>query len=262
MDKIDLHELLKKYPDIFNDKTMLRGLLKDIAPGNILDINLVIQAFEIGIQKQISRSSQVTNADVYRYIKIMEENFGTAEKYAYQAINMWCAAYNKKCPKIEFEDEKKYLSKVKEKDILKPYAKGTIYEDSNVSVIYQGWRNVVYSNTGKAKAFRFIFENRTDKRVRFHFINIEIDGYVNTERTTTYEIDKKKKGQQEFNFIYENKIPEGIDKFTSVEFRLAYQLLNENIDVPFPPHYEVVYEHESDEISIAMWNKGTLNRGS
>lgn len=37
---------------------------------------------------------------------------------------------------------------------------------------------------------------------------------------------------------------------------------NENIDVPFPPHYEVVYEHESDEISIAMWNKGTLNRGS
>lgn len=46
MDKIDLHELLKKYPDIFNDKTMLRGLLKDIAPGNILDINLVIQAFE------------------------------------------------------------------------------------------------------------------------------------------------------------------------------------------------------------------------
>lgn len=88
MDKIDLHELLKKYPDIFNDKTMLRGLLKDIAPGNILDINLVIQAFEIGIQKQISRSSQVTNADVYRYIKIMEENFGTAEKYAYQAINM------------------------------------------------------------------------------------------------------------------------------------------------------------------------------
>lgn len=252
MGKIDLHELLKRYPDIVNNKTKLRSLLKDMEPENVLEINLVVQAFEIGIHKQISRSEHVTNADVHKYIKMMEENFGTAQQYAYIAINMWCVAYNKKCPRMEFDNEKKNLCKAREKDILKPYAKGIIYEDSNVRVIYQGWKNVVYSNTGKAKVFRFVFENKTDKRLRIYFINIEIGGYVNTERTTTYELDKKKKGQQDFNFIYENKIPEGIDKYKSIECRLAYQLLNEDMDVPFPPHYEVVYEHVSDEISIVI----------
>ena len=247
MSNIDLKEIIKRYPDILNNKTKLSGMLKDIAPENVLEINLIIQSFEIGIQKQIAKNEHVTNADVHKYIKMMEENFGTAQQYAYQVINIWCIVYNKNCPRLEFSK-----TKVKRRDTVKPYEKGIIYEDSNVCVIYQGWKDVLYSNTGKTKVLKFIFENKTDKRAKFQFINTEIEGYVNLEHTLSYELDKKKKGQQEFNFIYENKIPDGIDKYKSIECRLSYQLLDEDMDVPFPPHYEVAYRYESDEISIAI----------
>lgn len=244
-DQIKLRDIIKKYPDIIKDKTRFKGLLNDITPDHNLEINLIIQAVELGIQKQIMKSKYITNADVHRYIKLMENNYGTGEKYSYYAIKMWCAAYDKNCPTIDFELSSSNVNK--KSRLIK---KDVIFEDENVCAIFQGWKNVIYSNTGKTKVFKFIFENKSDMRAKFTFLNTSIDGYINIEKTLSYELAEKKKGQQEFIFVYENRIPEEIGNFNIVEFQMDYQLLKEDLEVPFPPHYEIRYEYKSDVISI------------
>lgn len=79
-----------------------------------------------------------------------------------------------------------------------------------------------YLNTGNARVATFLFINKTDKKVSIYFKNISIDGFLNQEKSISYELPEKQKGMKNFNLVYEDKVPGRTDDFDTVEFIVTY----------------------------------------
>ena len=129
----------------------------------------------------------------------------------------------------EIEELKDKVDK-KQSDIIKKAlgANSIIFEDSNLIVRYIKMEHIYYINSGDTRIATFAFENKSSHKLKICLKDITVDGFLNQEKTPYgeygyYNLDGNKKGIENFNLIYENKLPGNIKDFDSVEFILYYQ---------------------------------------
>jgi hypothetical protein len=86
-------QLLRDYPEALADRRRFLGLLKDLLPGMTLQINLLLNSFDLNIQGEIEKVKQIDNAFYHRFVKLMLDDFGTSQNNAEWAVATWCACY-------------------------------------------------------------------------------------------------------------------------------------------------------------------------
>ena len=91
----DFTKLLRDYPDQIADKKRFSGLVKDMLPGQPMQINLLMALFEMGIHTEIAGVSSITNAFAYRFVKQLMDERGVSRSNADWAVSVWCVCYGK-----------------------------------------------------------------------------------------------------------------------------------------------------------------------
>lgn len=91
----DFTNLLRDYPDLITDKMKFTGLVKDMLPGQPLQVNLLLALYEIGIHNEIAGVSTITNAFAFRFVKQLVDERGVSRMNADWAVSVWCVCYGK-----------------------------------------------------------------------------------------------------------------------------------------------------------------------
>ena len=88
-------QLLREHPDLITDKKKFTGIVKDMLPGQSLQVNLLLTLFEMGIHNEIVRVSSITNAFAFRFVKQLVDERGVSRMNADWAVSVWCVCYGK-----------------------------------------------------------------------------------------------------------------------------------------------------------------------
>ena len=91
----DFTNLLRDYPDLISEKKKFTGLVKDMLPGQPLQVNLLLTLFELGIHDEIAGVSSITNAFAFRFVKQLTDERGVSRINAEWAVSVWCVCYGK-----------------------------------------------------------------------------------------------------------------------------------------------------------------------
>jgi hypothetical protein len=91
----DFTNLLRNNPGIVNEKKKFTGLVKDMLPGQSLQVNLLLSLCNIGIHDEINSAASITNAFAYRFVKQLVEDHGVSRINADWAVSVWCVCYGK-----------------------------------------------------------------------------------------------------------------------------------------------------------------------
>ena len=91
MDQIQqsLCDMKKHMPACLSDRNILRAALADYLPGNKLQQNLILYAYDLDIAKDLSNSSEKSLAAL-NLISQMVNDFGAQKDSAIWAISTWC----------------------------------------------------------------------------------------------------------------------------------------------------------------------------
>lgn len=89
-------DLLRQYPTAISDKKRFNGLMKDYFPGQQMQVNLLKSAYEIGIAEDILKTTQISNAFAFRFVKRLVEEYGISRMNADWAVSLWCVCYGQK----------------------------------------------------------------------------------------------------------------------------------------------------------------------
>jgi len=91
----DFMNLLRDYPGIINEKKKFTGLIKDMLPGQPLQVNLLLSLFDIGIHTEIAAITSITNTFAFRFVKQLVDEHGVSRLNADWAVSIWCVCYGK-----------------------------------------------------------------------------------------------------------------------------------------------------------------------
>ena len=91
MDQIQqsLCEMRKQKPDCLTDRNILRAAIADYLPGNKLQQNLLLNAYDLDVVNSLSNSSDKTLVAL-NLISQMANDFGVQKNSAIWAISTWC----------------------------------------------------------------------------------------------------------------------------------------------------------------------------
>ena len=87
--------MLRQYPDAISDKKRFVGLVKDMFPEQQMQVNLINTAYNFGIAEDLDRTSNITNAFAFRYVKRLVDEYGVSRMNADWAVSVWCVCYGK-----------------------------------------------------------------------------------------------------------------------------------------------------------------------
>ena len=188
---VDLQKVISDYPECTYDYNKLRGILRDRYPKNSREVNLILNVFHCGIAGQMQKLQKVSQSDMNRFVRFMENEFGVMDRYTVGAVMLWAKALNIKCQvnlkefahqeekkegvKEEVEKKKAGRPRKKKEDIYK--FGDLVYEDNMISISYQG----VYKFDGlfaQGHRIRFFIENKTKQTMRVSGKNISLNGLV------------------------------------------------------------------------------------
>lgn len=93
---LEFEQLLRKYTDAIDNRSRLVGLIKDYFPGQQMQINLLLMAYDLGITKDIANTSTVNNAFAFRYVKRLMEEYGISRSKADWVVSVWCVCYGQR----------------------------------------------------------------------------------------------------------------------------------------------------------------------
>ena len=65
----DFSKMLRDYPAAVTDKKVFAGLMKDLFPGQQMQINLMNTTYELGIANEIAGVAHINNAFAFRFVK-------------------------------------------------------------------------------------------------------------------------------------------------------------------------------------------------
>lgn len=88
-------DILRQYPNAVADKKRFFGLMKDCFPGQQMQINLINTTFDLGIADELAKTSQITNAFAFRFVKRLVDEYGVSRINADWAVSVWCVCYGK-----------------------------------------------------------------------------------------------------------------------------------------------------------------------
>jgi hypothetical protein len=86
-------QMLKDYTDAVHDKKKFVGLMRDLFPGQQMQVNLINTAFELGIAGEIANAVHINNAFAFRFVKRLVDEYGVSRLKADWAVSVWCVCY-------------------------------------------------------------------------------------------------------------------------------------------------------------------------
>ncbi|GHV30507.1 hypothetical protein FACS1894167_11450 [Synergistales bacterium] len=87
-----LRTILDNHSDALSDKQKLKGLLTDYLPDNPQGRNLLMMAYDEDIPAQLQQAGEMSNMDLSRCVKKLENNHGVIGDNARAAVNAWAYA--------------------------------------------------------------------------------------------------------------------------------------------------------------------------
>lgn len=232
--KIDLRNTVNFSDGFTKNRHQLRAYMRDIYPDSeIRMVNILLNVYESGIVKQISQMEKISSTQYSSYVSKLEYDYGMTTESAIEALNAWLDVCIRKGAGTRYGNAIIKAKKATTETVTVPAESSaskkvslglndTIYDDENITVKFLKWERVRYLNTGNARVATFLFINKTDKKVSIYFKNISIDGFLNQEKSLSYELPEKQKGMKNFNLVYEDKVPGRTDDFDTVEFIVTY----------------------------------------
>lgn len=89
----EFERLLSQHADAIGERSRFFGLVKDFFPGQQMQINLILSAYDLGISKEIEKAGQINNAFAFRFVKRLLDEYGTSRVNADWAVSVWCVCY-------------------------------------------------------------------------------------------------------------------------------------------------------------------------
>lgn len=136
MFEMEFERLLNQYRDAIGIRSRFSGLVKDFFPGQQMQINLVLAAYDLGLSHELETVRAINNAFAYRFVKRLVEEYGISRANADWVVSVWCVCYGqhilgKPC-EIKISSEKKGVAPVirEEKTGTTQYGELFQYEQS------------------------------------------------------------------------------------------------------------------------------------
>ena len=237
--KINLQTTVSFSDGFTKNRQQLRAYMRDIYPDvEIRAINILLNVYESGIAKQLSQMEKIPSTQYSSFVSKLEYDYGMTTESAIEALNAWIDVCIRKGAGTRYGNAIIKAKKATQEAVAVPVESAvspkvslglndTIYEDKNITVKFLKWERVRYLNTGNARVATFLFVNKTDRKVSIYFKNISIDGFLNQEKSLSYELPEKQKGMKNFNLVYEDKVPGRTDDFDTVEFVVTYGMVKD-----------------------------------
>lgn len=92
----EFERLLCNYRDSLNVRSRFSGVVKDFFPGQQMQVNLILAAYDLGIAQEIENINIINNAFAYRFVKRLIDEYGTSRLNADWVISVWCVCYGHK----------------------------------------------------------------------------------------------------------------------------------------------------------------------
>ena len=92
----DFSKMLRDYPAAVTDKKVFAGLMKDLFPGQQMQINLINTTYELGIANEIAGVAHINNAFAFRFVKRLVDEYGVSRLNADWAVSVWCVCYGQR----------------------------------------------------------------------------------------------------------------------------------------------------------------------
>ena len=90
---IDIKQIIENNPACLQSRARLKGLLRDYFPNEKRDVNIVLAVYESGISDNIRRDKDVSAVRVAQYLKQLENEYGIADRYAIEGVQIWASVY-------------------------------------------------------------------------------------------------------------------------------------------------------------------------
>lgn len=91
--ELTFRDLLLLNPDAVTEKKRFTGLMRDLFPGQQMQINLICMAWDLGIVSDIQATQHINNSFAFRYVKRLVDEYGVSRLNADWAISIWCVCY-------------------------------------------------------------------------------------------------------------------------------------------------------------------------
>lgn len=91
--ELTFRDLLLQNPDAVTEKKRFTGLMRDLFPGQQMQINLICMAWDLGIVSDIQATQHINNSFAFRYVKRLVDEYGVSRLNADWAISIWCVCY-------------------------------------------------------------------------------------------------------------------------------------------------------------------------
>lgn len=91
--ELTFRDLLMQYPDAAIEKKRFTGLMRDLFPGQQMQVNLICMVWELGIVNDIQAVQHISNSFAFRYVKRLVDEYGVSRLNADWAVSVWCVCY-------------------------------------------------------------------------------------------------------------------------------------------------------------------------
>lgn len=89
----EFERLLNSYRDAISIRSRFSGLVKDFFPGQQMQVNLILAAYDLGLAQEIETVKAINNAFAYRFVKRLVEEYGISRANADWVVSVWCVCY-------------------------------------------------------------------------------------------------------------------------------------------------------------------------
>ena len=93
MFETEFERLLNSYRDAICIRSRFSGLVKDFFPGQQMQVNLILAAYDLGLPQELENVRTINNAFAYRFVKRLVEEYGISRANADWVVSVWCVCY-------------------------------------------------------------------------------------------------------------------------------------------------------------------------
>ncbi len=93
MFETEFERLLNSYRDAVGIRSRFSGLVKDFFPGQQMQVNLILAAYDLGLAQELENVRAINNAFAYRFVKRLVEEYGISRANADWVVSVWCVCY-------------------------------------------------------------------------------------------------------------------------------------------------------------------------
>lgn len=90
---LDLKIIIEKYPHCLGTRSQLVALLRDLYPSEKRSVNVAVAVYDSGIVSRIAQLKIIDTVQLYKFIKLLVDEFGLQEQFAEEGIEIWAKAY-------------------------------------------------------------------------------------------------------------------------------------------------------------------------